>query len=514
MIRLKTAAFLFTLLLSATTLQSQDLMPVDFEKWTQQGMEKWEIPGMAIAVVYQGETIYTNGFGVRKLGEQDLVDEHTQFGIASVSKHMTATSLGLLVDEGVLNWHDPVREYLPWFELSDPWAARHVTLHDLLTHQVGVGRILGNRLQYLTNRSRYELMYRMRYHEFEEPFRSSHVYSNAMYTVAGEVAGAVSGRDWDNLMYDRLFRRLGMDRTNTSILELDESNAAWPHQYIEGEVVPIKRRNWDVASAAGGINSTAADMAKWMSMQLNAGIYNGIQIISGQTLRDIQTPKVTLPISAAEAPQQSYGYGYRITDYRGYRVLAHGGATDGMNTNYVLIPQLELGIIVMTNTFNNFMNAIPYHIIDHILGVEGPDWMEAYHDSYVRQFESATRLREEFEATRIPDTRPSHDLPFYTGRFHSDLYDGLTIREQNGKLLLTLFDDPELTAVLEHWHHNMFRVLWENRALREEFIHFRISDEGRIDTAEIRFSLNPLMLQVGAYPASSYRNVPFQRVSY
>lgn len=512
--RIRITALLVTLLLSLPSLQAQKLLPPDFEEWIQQGMEKWEIPGMALSVVYQGEPVYMKGFGVKKAGEADPVDEHTQFGIASVSKHMTAISLGLLVDEGVLNWHDPVREFLPWFELSDPWATNYVTLHDLLTHQVGVGRILGNRLQYLTNRSRYELMYRMRYHEFEKPFRSAHVYSNSMYTVAGEVAAAVSGRDWDSLMQDRLFRRLNMSRTNTSILDLDETNAAWPHQYIKGEVIPINRRNWDVASAAGGVNSTAADMASWMIMQLSDGNFNGTRIIRSETLREIQTPKVSLPITSTEAPQQSYGYGYRITDYRGYRILAHGGATDGMNSNYVLIPQLGLGIMVMTNTFNNFMNAIPYHIIDHILGVDGPDWMEAYFDSYTRQFASATQLREEFHSTRIPDTAPTHSLPFYTGRFHNNLYDAITIRKENGQLLLTLFDDPDLVAQLEHWHHNMFRVVWNNRALREEFIQFHMSDRGSIDTAEFRFSLNPLMLQVGAYPASAYRHVSFERVSY
>lgn len=502
------------LFIGTSPLHAQEVVPENFESWIEDGMEKWGIPGMAIAIVKDGEVAYAKGFGVKKLGEEGLVDEHTQFGIASVSKHITAMSVGLMVEQGLVDWIDPVRDVLPWFELSDPYATANVTIHDLLTHQVGVGRILGNRLQFMTDRSRYELLHRMRHHTFEEPFRSQYVYSNVMYTLAGEIAVAVSGRDWDNLVASRFFERMEMSRTNSTINDLDESNAAWPHQYIDGVVVPIPRRNWDIAAPAGGINSTAADMGKWMVMQLNEGSFDGKQILSEGVLREIQTPKVSLNSADVNAPQVSYGYGYRITDFRGFRVLSHGGATDGMNTNYMLMPQHGFGIIIMTNTFNNFMNAVGYQVIDHMLGATDRDWAEPYYESYIRQYESAKELREQFESTRITGTAPTHSLQSYVGRYLNDLYDTARVGLKNDQLTLTIFEDENLSAELEHWHHNTFRINWNNPAQREEFLQFHMNYEGNIDRLEIRFTLRPMMLQIGAYPTNYYRDVVYEKADY
>lgn len=502
------------LFIGTATVQAQNIVPENFESWIEEGMEKWGIPGMAIAIVKDGEIAYVNGFGVRKLGEEGVVDGNTQFGIASVSKHITAMSVGLMVEQGLIDWNDPVRDVLPWFELSDPYATANVTIHDLLTHQVGVGRILGNRLQFMTDRSRYELLHRMRHHTFEVPFRSEYVYSNVMYTLAGEIAAAVSGRDWDNLVASRFFERMDMTRTNSTIKDLDESNAAWPHQYINGEVVPISRRNWDIAAPAGGVNSTAYDMAKWMVMQLNEGSYDGKQILSETVLRDIQTPKISLNSADARSPQNSYGYGYQITDFRGFRVLSHGGASDGMNTNYMLMPQHGFGIIIMTNTFNNFMNAVGYQVIDHVLGATDRDWAELYFESYGRQYETTKELQEQFESTRINGTAPTHSLQRYTGRYLHDLYDNARVGLEDGKLILTVFDDDNLTAELEHWHHNTFRINWNNPAQREEFLQFHMNYEGIIDRLEIRFTLRPMMLQVGAYPTNYYRDVVYNKTEY
>lgn len=507
-------SLILALLISTSPLFAQDIVPENFESWIEEGMVKWEIPGMAIAIVKDGEIAYTKGFGVKKLGEEGLVDEQTQFGIASVTKHITAMSVGLMVEQGLIDWNDPVRDVLPWFELSDPFATANVTIHDLLTHQVGIGRILGDRLQFMTDRSRYELLHRMRFHTFEETFRSQYVYNNVMYTLAGEIAASVSGRDWDDLVASRFFERMEMTRTNTSINDLDESNAAWPHQYINGEVIPIQRRNLDLASPAFGVNSTAADMAKWMLMQLNEGFYDGNRILSEEVMREIQTSKVSLNSANANSPQNSYGYGYQITDFRGFRILSHGGATDGMNTNYMLMPQHDFGIIIMTNTLNNFMDAVGYQVIDHMLGATDRDWSELFFESYTSQYESTKELREEFESTRISGTVPTHDLQDYVGGYINDLYDTARIGLEDDKLILTIFDDEDMTAELEHWHHNTFRIIWNNPAQREEFLQFHMDYEGKIDRLEIRFTLRPMMLQVGAYPSNSFRDVEYEKLKY
>ncbi len=515
MIRLKyfiTATILATLL--SMPVQAQQVIPDQFDEWVQQGMEQWQIPGMAIAVVKDGEVVLAKGYGIQKLGEADLVNEHSQFGIASVSKHMTASSLAVLVDEGVIAWDDPVTKHIPWFKLSDPWATENVTIRDLLTHQVGVGRMLGNRLQFMTNRSREELLYRMRYHDFEQPFRSSYVYSNVMYTLAGEIVKAVTDLTWDEFMHERFFTPMGMSRTNTSITQLhSDENAAWPHQFIRDEVVTIPRRNWDNAAPAGGINSTAADMAEWMKLQLDdAGTHHETEYISSQTIRALQTPQVSLGTNSVDAPQRSYGFGFTITDYNGTRTLTHGGATDGMNTSFLLAPEHNFGIIVMTNVFNSFREAVVYTVLDHMLGIDGNDWNRIYFDGYQNRFEAVSLIREEFESTRKTGTSPTHSLDEYSGSYHHDLYDNADLILKDGKLHITLWDDEELSGELEHWHHNTFRIHWENPGQREDFVKFDMNLEGEINEMTLRFTLRPMVLQVGSYPTNYYRDVVYTKM--
>jgi CubicO group peptidase (beta-lactamase class C family) len=503
-----------TFVYSLQPLTAQDLLPDQFDQWIEEGLHQWEIPGMAIGIVKDGETVRAEGYGVLKLGESARVNGDTQFGIASVSKHMVAVSLGILVDEGVIGWNDPVTEHIPWFELSDAHATASVTIRDLLTHQVGVGRMLGNRLQFMTNRSREALLRSMKHHEFEQPFRSSYVYSNVMYTLAGEVVTHVTDQTWDDFLADRLFKPLQMHRSNTSIHDLDPDNAAWPHQYIKGEVVTIPRRSWDNAAPAGGVNSTASDMVNWMNFMLGTtGGFNGVQLVSERTMRAIQTPKVAQNINNIEAPQRSYGYGLSITDYRGYRVLSHGGATDGMNTTFMLIPELDFGIVVMTNTFNSFREAVAYTVIDHIIEHEGNDWNRVYFDSYVNRYEAIKQMREEFEETRIQNTSPSHELSAYTGSYHQAQYEDAEVSHEDGELRLRLWGDDSLTATLEHWHHNTFRIVWDNPAQREEFLQFGMNLEGEIDSMTVRFTLRPMLLQVGAYPTNYYRDVTYNRLA-
>lgn len=502
----------FVTFLILPSVHAQNTLPENFESWVESGMERWEIPGISIAVVKDGEVAYSGGFGVLKLGDSTPVDEHSQFGIASVSKHITASSLAILVDEGKINWNDPVIKHIPWFQLSDPWATAHVTIHDLLTHQVGVGRVLGNRLQFMTNRSRNELLYSLRYHDFEQPFRSAYVYSNVMYTVAGEVVEAVTGQTWDEFIHERFFDPLQMTRTNSSISDLHpDGNAAWPHQYIEDEVVTIPRRSWDVAAPAGGVNSTAADMARWMLLQLNNGEYNDTVYISPSSLRAIQTPKVALPLNSVDASQRSYGYGFNISDYNGYRMLEHGGASDGMNTSYALFPELGLGVIVMTNTFNTFREAIVRTIADHVIGVETTDWDSIYHNSFVRQFDAVSERRNRMHQDRASETTPAFDLQQYTGTYQHPMYDSAEITLENGNLYVTIFDDENLKGQLEHWEYDTFRILWTNPAQREEFIKFETGFEGGLQSLTIRYTLRPMLLQVGAYPTNYFRDVVYTK---
>ena len=486
-----------------STLSAQDSLPQNFDSWVESSRQDWKIPGMAIGIVKDGKVIYAKGFGEKRLGSGELVDTNTIFSIASVSKNITAAALGILVDEGKINWDDKISKHIPWFQLKDPWVTQEITIRDALTHQVGLGRILGNRLQFMTVSSRDSVLYRMRYMELEKPFRSEFVYNNVMYSLAGQIIEYTDGRTWDTFLKERLFEPLEMNSTTTSITQLKTyDNQAYPHQEIEGKVVPIQRRNWDNAGPAGGVNASVNDLNKWMLMQLGvAGSYNGKTIISPQEMNEIHKPQIVHRPANAMAGQSSYGFGWNISDYKGKRVLTHGGATDGFNTAMYLMPELDLGIIVLGNNFNSLGNAVAYQVMDAYLGTKDVDWSEHYLSGYKKTFKRASEAREKIHQARVKKTKPSLDLDAYLGKYQSEGYGKVEVIKEGEDLILHFWDTESLKAKLEHWHYDTFRAAWKNLAQREEFMQFHLGKDGAVEALDFEFVLRPMSLQVGAYPS-------------
>jgi len=505
---------LFLLLLAVPRAEAQPAPLADLDAYVEAGMAEWGIPGLALAVVRGEEVVYARGYGLRRLGLPEPVDEQTLFGVASTTKAMTATALAMLVDEGRLAWDTRVADVLPGFRLSDPWATEQVTLRDLLSHRVGVGRITGNRIQFMTHRPRAEVLYRMRYHTFEQPFRAGYVYSNVMYMAAGEIIPAVTGQSWDAFLAERLFAPAGMTRANTSITQIAEGeNAAWPHQEIEGEVVAIPRRNFDNVGPAASVNASALDMAQWLRLNLGEpGAVGGRRLVSEAQVREMRQAQVALPVAdPLTGGLSGYGLGWQLSERNGRRLVSHGGATDGMNTQLVMVPEADLGVVVLTNTFNGFMAALANEVVDRMLGEARTDWAGLVRANYLRAYEAAQARRDAIEAARVPGTSPSLPLAAYAGVYADSLYDRVEVRQEGDALSLRLWEDDTLVADLEHWHHDTFRAFWRNPALRDKFVWFHLDPDGRPGTLNVEFTLRPVVTQVGIYPSDYTRVVPFRR---
>jgi CubicO group peptidase (beta-lactamase class C family) len=452
---------------------------------------------------------------VLRLGEERPVVPTTLFGIASVSKAFTATAVGILVDEGVLDWDDPVVQHLPGFQLYDPYVTRTVTIRDLLSHRVGIGRMTGNRITWMPGRDRAELIYRIRYLGPEQTFRNGYVYSNVMYMVAGEVVAAASGMSWDDFIAERIFRPLGLDRGNTSVTRIaDEADAAWPHQEIEGAVVPIPRRNFDNVGPSASLNLSIDELTTWMRLHLGTpGEVDGVRLLSPATARELHRAQNRIPDAGLVGGLSSYGLGFQLGHWEGRRLSQHGGATDGMNTTLWLLPEENLGIVVTTNTFNNFMTALARRVADRYLGI--PD---RPHDVQLRQgFEAATRraqvARDSVHAAREEGTTPSRALADFTGRFADSLYAEADVTLENGALVLRFWEDDTQVLDLEHWHHDTFRAAWRNPAQREKFVWFTRGEDGSIEALHVRWHLRHDVLQVGIYPAWYTRVATFRRAT-
>lgn len=495
--------FLF-LFVSSAVIFAQQTLPKNIDQFIENGRTDWQIPGMAVGVVKDGKVVYAQGFGEKQLGSDEKVDANTVFSIASVSKNITAAALAILVDRGTITWDDQITHHIPWFQMKDAYVTQQITLRDALTHQTGLGRILGNRLQFMTQSSRDEVLQRVRYMDLEKPFRSSYVYNNVMYSLAGQIIEYTDGRTWDDFLQQELFQPLEMTRTTTTLAALQkQDNIAYPHQEIEGKVVPINRRNWDNAGPAGGVNSTVNDLNQWMLMQLGtSGSLANKTIISAKQMNEIHKPQVITPSNNALNPQASYGLGWNILDYQGKRVWTHGGATDGFNTFMYLVPEIELGIVVVTNTFNNFGTAISYQVMDAFMGGNTKDWNTHYFNQYKNYFNAVQNERNKIDESRVKNSSPSLDLSKYVGVYESKAYGKVEVMLQGKELILRFWDDKNLEAKLEHWHYDTFRAVWNNIALREEFMQFHLNKKGHVEALDFEFVLRPMLLQVGAYPSN------------
>lgn len=490
--------------LFSITISAQSTLPDNFDTWVEESRKDWNIPGMIVGIVKDGKVLYARGFGEKQLGSGEMVDDNTIFSIASVSKNMTAAALAILVDREEIHWDDPIIKHIPWFQFKDPWITREVTIRDALTHRVGLGRILGNRLHFMTNSSRDDVLYQMRYIDFEIPFRSGFVYNNIMYSIAGQVIEYTDGRSWDDFMQEELFAPLEMSTTTTSIKDLKETdNLAYPHQEIDGKIVPIPRRDWDNAGPAAGVNASVNDLNKWLLFQLETpGEYNGNTIISSEEINELRKPQNVRRQADPMAPIAGYGFGWGISDYEGLRIISHGGATDGFNTAMYIVPELDLGIVFSGNTFNGLGGAVAYQVIDAILGNEAKDWSKTYLERYEAQYKRASEARQKIHDARIENTQPTLSLADYTGTYISEGYGKVEVYLEQDALVMQFWDTEELEAELEHWHYDTFRAVWKNRAQREEFMNFNLGQDGKVKSLEFEFVLRPMLLQVGAYPSN------------
>ncbi len=362
---------------AALQLQAQSQAP-DLERLDAliaAAQRDWPVPGLAVVIVKDGRTVLMKGYGERELGGGEPVDEHTLFAIASNSKAFTSAALAMLVEEGKLDWDDPVREHLPYFQLYDPYVSQEMRIRDLLSHRSGLGTFSGDLLWYGTGYSAEEVVRRTRYVPQAGPFRSSYGYSNLMFIAAGEVVAAVSGMPWADFVESRILRPLGMDRTVTSTSDLaGTDNVATPHKNWIDRVAPIEWYNWDAMAAAGGIISSVSDMARWLKLQLGHGEADGLRLFSEDSsweMWTVHTPRAVSAGSRSSFPSthfRGYGLGWGLNDDRGRLIVSHGGGYDGMFSQVVLVPEEDLAMAVFTNSMTSVGTAITNTIVDAYLG--------------------------------------------------------------------------------------------------------------------------------------------------
>jgi CubicO group peptidase (beta-lactamase class C family) len=462
--------------------------PRAIDAYVEAAMREWQAPGVAIAVVRNDSIVFAKGYGVRELGKDDRVTPSSLFAIGSTSKAFTAAALGVLVDEGKLRWDDPVSKHLPSFQLYDPYVTRELTIRDLLTHRSGLSR--GDALWHASGNDRAEVLRRVRFLKPSWSFRSTYGYQNIMFLAAGEVVAAVSGKSWDDFVRERFFSPLGMGRTVTSTRPLASvSDVSTPHERISGTLRPVSWLNIDNVGPAGSINSSVADMAEWLRLQLGEGTYKGRKLLAAKTVKEMHTPQTIIRMSEEQErtfPMTnfvSYGLAWSLRDYHGRKLVGHGGGIRGMRAEVMLVPEEELGFVVLTNSGTNLPVAIIYRLVDTYLGTPQRDWSTILLATAKRAQDRAAEERRKLEGARATGTTPSLPLEKYAGTYADSMYGEVKVAAENGKL--TIMRGPQYAGDLRHWQHDTFEAQWREEVLGRTFVTFALDPRGNVKWLEI-----------------------------
>ena len=495
-------SFLGLLLLLPAAAQAEP--PAGLAERVNGLLRAYGVPGATVAIVENGRTTFAQGFGVRDLSAPQPVDADTIFSTGSTGKAFTVAALAILVDQGRIGWDDKVIDHLPWFRMYDSWVTSEMTIRDLLVHRSGLGLGAGDLLFVpRSDLTRRESVRRLRYIRPATSFRSGYAYDNILYMVAGQLIEEVTGQTWEQFVRENIFHRLGMNHsTNDDRSRLASPNHARPHGRRNGPIVgtgdqaPLAQNN-DIASnvaPAGGLAISANDMAHWLAVQLAHGaLPDGSRLFSEAQGRQMWNPMVIEPISprpdylrATQPMFDTYALGWDVQDYRGSRLIWHGGAVFGSLAAVALLPDRNVGIYIAVNSEEGeVVRGLMYELLDHYLGLPRDTWPEKLH-----------RFKEERTAAAIAALRapaaqpaqvgPSLPLARYAGDFTDPWYGTINVREENGHLAVTFPHTPGLRATLDHWQYDTFVTRFNDPIMEPAYMTFQLDAQGHVDRITMR----------------------------
>lgn len=476
-----------------------DLSEDKLDKFINDAMTEFNIPGIAVGIIKNGEIEHLKGYGIREVGKDDAVDGDTLYAIASNSKAFTAAAFAILVDDGVLHWDDKVIDFLPNFRMMDAWVTREFTIRDLLTHRSGMGLGAGDLMFWpSTEVSRKEITENIRHLKMVSGFRTEYAYDNTLYVVAGEVIAAASGMSYEAFVQNRIMNQLAIgDRCLADITNLDkEQNIAEPHVTVDGKLQKASRLHEIgepmVIAAAGGIQCSARSMLKWMDVHLN----DGAGLMSKEQHDEMWSPQTIQPVSQTDhnwhgTNFSAYGLGFRLKDYHGLKHVSHTGGLLGMVTYTVMIPKEKLGIIVLTNQENgSAMRAIMENISQSYLETGDVDWTGRFSDIRKRSIARAASQ----VAAEQSDAEPEALLPLddYVGVYRDPWFGEVTISKKNGALYFTAAKSSKLKGAMSPFKFNTFKTIWDNRSFNADaYAMFSTDFEGNVNGLKMK-AISPL----------------------
>ena len=485
---------------------------LDFDAYVERVRKTFDVPGIAVAIVKDGQVVIEQGFGRREMGKPARVDAHTLFAIASNTKAFTAAALQQLAEQGKLKMDDRVIDHLPWFRMSDPYVTHEMRIRDLLAHRSGLSLGAGDLLYWPpTSYTTKEVVERLRHVPLAHGFRSHYAYDNILFAVATLVIEKVSGQSYADYVREHLFKPVGMDESliDETYLEPGMDVATGHAPYNFKQIKPVPPMAWLNDPGAGGIYASVHDLAKWMIVQLAGGALPQVgadgkpqRIFSEKSHQQMWSMLTPIPIAKPPIPElqplvpQFYGYGegWFLSDYRGHKLAWHTGGWPGFVSRVTMVPELHLGVVVLTNQQSGAaFNAITYRVLDAYLNPgKKTDWVAVYRKAVKASEAKADQSVASHEKARNRNSRPSLPLARYAGTYSDPWYGDVVISNEHGRLRLRFSKTAQLVGTLRPWQHDSFTVRWDDRSLNADaFVDFSLDMDGHV--REVRMQpISPL----------------------
>ncbi|RDS85812.1 serine hydrolase [Dyella psychrodurans] len=473
----------------------------DFDAYVDSTRKTFNVPGIAVAIVKDGKVVFEQGYGLRETGKPDRVDAHTLFAIASNTKAFTAAALQMLAEQGKVDMDARVTDYLPWFQMSDPYVTHEMRVRDLLAHRSGLSLGAGDLLYWPpTSYTTKDVVERLAKVPLTNGFRSHYAYDNILFAVATLIIEKASGQTYADYIRDHIFKPVGMDESLIDMTYLKPGmDVATGHALFDfKDLKPVPPMAWLNDPGAGGIYASVHDLAKWMNVQLAGGELpatdaNGKprHLFSQDSQNQMWTMLTPIPVNKPPIPEleplmpnfSGYGEGWFLSDYHGQKLVWHTGGWPGMVSRVTLVPGLKLGVVVLTNQESGAaFNAVTYRALDAYLNPDKKtDWVAVYDKAVKHAHGDADESWKKHLASRDADSKLSLPLASYAGTYRDPWYGDIVVTNENGKLRLRFSKTRQLIGTMEPWQHDTFIVRWDDRALNADaFVNFALDSDGHV----------------------------------
>lgn len=452
------------ILISSLSLLAQEIpsfIKDSLDTYIYRGLERWQIPGAAVLVVKDGKIVISKGYGVKELGSNDKVDENTLFMIGSNTKAFTGTALAILENEGKCKLDDKVVKYLPDFKMKDPWVTKELNIVDIVSHRMGLETFQGDFMYWTSDLTSDEVLEKFGMITPKYDFRTKYGYTNAGYAVAGKVIEKISGLKWEDYLKEKIFIPLNMNRTTALSTDYAKAdNIAKPHTFVDGKMTVLPFENIDNLAPCGSVGSSINELSHWLIAQLDSGRYMGEEVIPFKVLQRTRKPesiqgRVRHPFN--EGHFNLYGLGWGLMDYEGTEIVSHTGGVNGFVTSVTLLPEENLGIVVLTNTDQNgFFQMLKWEIVDAYLGLPYRNYDQFTFTRALKQNKERDELRNAWRDSVSMNIKPELELTDFNGRYEHDVYGYADLSLKENYLEMKLQHHSKIVGKLEYIGNNRF----------------------------------------------------------